>query len=204
MMNIVSKRDVGSALITGATTGFIAWRILLFLDRGLPLGIEPALLVLVIPLLWVLGVQLGYFLGQFLGFFNQFGKFAAIGFTNFAVDLGVLYVLIGLTGHDAGLWYTLFKTISFLVSMTHSYGWNKFWTFSAAGSHGGGREFASFAAVSMLSLLVNVSVASIVVNFVPPIAGLDTNAWAGVGAIAGSAIALAFSFMGFKLFVFKR
>jgi putative flippase GtrA len=88
--------------------------------------------------------------------------------------------------------------------MTHSYGWNKSWTFNASGSHGGGREVASFVAVSVLSLLVNVSVASAVVNLVPPLGGLDVNAWAGIGAMAGSAIALAFSFVGFKLVVFKR
>ena len=203
-MRYVTRRDVSAAVITGLTTGIIGWQVFEFLGRTLPLGVPSWFLVPVVPVLWVAGVQLGYVLGRVMGFFNQFGKFAAIGFTNFAVDLGVLYVLIGATGYDAGAWYSVFKTGSFLVAMLHSYGWNKFWAFSASSSHGGGREFASFVAVSVLSLLVNVSVASLVVNVVPPLSGLDTNTWAGIGAIAGSAIALAFSFIGFKVVVFRR
>lgn len=203
-MRIVSRRDVYSALATGLTTGVIAWQILVFLGRPLPFGIVPSVLVWLVPLLWIAGVQLGYFLGQFLSFFTQFGKFAAIGFANAMVDFGVLYLFIASTGITSGVEFALFKAFAFLVALVHSYFWNKFWAFEAGASRGGGRELVSFAVVSGLALAVNVGVASAVVELIPAVGGLDPAAWAGIGAVAGSAAALVFSFAGFKYFVFRR
>src|SRR3989344_1601299 len=111
-MKILSRRDVIYALITGLTTGLIVWRILVFLGKSLPLGVSSVTLVWLVPILWLVGVQFGYFLGLFIKSFVRFGRFAAIGFTNAAVDFGVLYLLIGLTGLAAGLAYSLFKAIS--------------------------------------------------------------------------------------------
>lgn len=189
-------------MITGITTGIIAWRILEFLDVALPLGLPTWLLVVLVPLAWLAGVQLGYFLGMFFRSFIQFGRFAAIGFTNAMVDFGVLYLGIALTGATSGLGYSALKTASFLVATVHSYYWNKYWAFDAARSHGGTREAASFTGVAVASALVNVVVATGVV-MTGPLLGLDAAAWAGVGAIAGSATALIFSFLGFRLFVFR-
>jgi hypothetical protein len=50
---------------------------------------------------------------------------------------------------------------------------------------------------------VNTGTASLVVNFVHPVFGLSNAAWANVGAVCGSAVALIFSFTGFKVAVFK-
>jgi hypothetical protein len=51
--------------------------------------------------------------------------------------------------------------------------------------------------------LVNAGTASVVVNFVHPVFGLSAPAWANIGAVCGSAVALIFSFTGFKVAVFK-
>src|SRR3989344_992981 len=87
--------------------------------------------MLVVPVLWILGVNLGYFLGRWVVFFNQFGKFAAVGFTNAAVDFGILNLLIAYYGIVSGLGFSLFKATSFVVAVAHSYLWNKFWVFSS-------------------------------------------------------------------------
>lgn len=201
-MKILSRRDVVSALVTGLTTGVIAWRILVFLDRSLPLGIDPFLLAVLVPLAWLAGVQLGYLLGMWLRPFAQFGRFCAIGFANALVDFGVLYLLIAQTGQTDGPHYSLFKALSFLVATVHSYLWNKYWAFDAGASRGGVREAASFVSVAVGALLVNVAVASAVVALRPD--AVDAAAWAGVGAIAGSAVSLVLSFAGFRLFVFRK
>jgi len=65
-------------------------------------------------------------------------------------------------------------------------------------------EFAKFFAVSVVSLVINVAVATVVVNLVPSQFGMDAKAWANIGAVAGSAIALASSFVGYRLAVFKK
>lgn len=203
MMQTLSKNDVRSAIITGLTTGVIAWRLVDFLVPLVPFGLNAAALVVVVPILWLLGVQLGYFLARYLAFFRRFGRFAAIGFTNAAVDFGVLFLLIGLTGHNSGFYFSIFKGLSFVAASLHSYYWNKFWAFDAGSSGGGTGEAVKFFAVAAVSVGVNVLAASLTVA-VGPLAGFDANQWAGVGAVVGSAIALIFSFIGYKVYVFHK
>lgn len=213
-----TKKDFYFSVVTGIITGFVAWKIFGYLAIDIFRNISPAWLMLVVPVLWIIGVNLGYFLGRWFGFFNQFGKFAAIGFTNAAVDFGVLNLLIANTGILSGGWYTVFKAISFVSAVIPSYFWNKYWAFSsniepAAGEESGGRglpagrqgfEFAKFISVAAVSIFVNTGTASLVVNYVDPLGGLNPATWANVGAVAGSAVALIFSFIGFKLAVFKK
>lgn len=201
-MKTLSARDISSSLVTGFTTGIIGWRILLFLGHPLPFNLPPGLLVPLVPVLWLAGVKLGYILGAVFRPFVQFGRFAAIGFANAAVDFGVLYAFIAATGDASGGAYTAFKAVSFSVATVHSYLWNKYWAFDAAGSRGGQREVAAFLSVAVTSLLVNVGAASAVVALRPETFAVAS--WAGIGAVVGSAAALIFSFTGFRLFVFKR
>jgi putative flippase GtrA len=202
-MKLLSRRDIVSALITGLTTGVIAWGIISYFGAPLPLGLGfGGILVALLPMLWLAGVQLGYVLGMFFPPFTQFGRFVAIGFANAMVDFGILYLLISQTGVAEGLAFSAFKTFSFMVATVHSYIWNKYWAFEAGSSRGGTREAASFFSVALTALLVNVGVASLVVALRP--AGIETQVWAGVGAIAGSATALILSFVGFRIFVFKK
>src|SRR3990167_3319497 len=217
-----TKKDLIFSVFTGAGTGLVVWRILDFLKiPPIHLGerticgiiscfieyyffIGWEWLVIFIPILWILGVGLGYFLGRWFSFFNQFGKFAAIGFTNAAVDFGVLNYLIYITGITGGQHYSLFKAVSFLVALINSYILNKFWAFSAGHDGVGKMEFVKFAGVAVVAALINVSVASYVVNFIDPLFNFTPAVWANIVAIIGSASALIFSFIGFKLLVFKN
>lgn len=199
-----TKKDFWFSIITGFYTGFIAWRIIVFLNGPEIVGISVAWLLVIVPVFWVIGVNLGYFLGRWWTFFNQFGKFAAIGFTNAAVDFGILNLLIASTGLAVGIAFSAFKAVSFVAATLHSYLWNKYWTFDSGQSHGGESEFFKFFGVTMVALIVNVGLASLIVNLIDPLFGFDQKLWANVGAVAGSAAALFFSFIGFKLVVFKK
>ena len=203
-MQNLTKKDTISAIVTGLITGLAVWRISVFLGTLALFGIPVAAFPIIVPICWVLGVLFGYFLGQWVKFFNQFGKFVAIGFTNGAVDFSVLYILIAYSGHDTGTYYAVFKSISFIFGMLHSYFWNKTWAFEASTSGGGQGEFMRFFGVTVVTFLVNVGVASGVVSWVTPVFGITTQGWAGVGAAVGSAAGITFSFVGFRLFVFKR
>ena len=202
-MQKIYKKDLKFSVIAGLITGFIVWKLTIFLNIPELFNISYIILIPLIPVIWFAGVNLGYFLGIFFKPFNQFGKFVAVGFTNAAVDFGILNLAIYWSGVSAGLPYSLFKAVSFLVAMFNSYAFNKYWTFEAGKSKGGSSELAQFASVAVLSVLVNVGVASLVVNFIDPIGGLNSNGWANVGAVAGSAAALVFSFIGFRR-VFKK
>ena len=198
-----TKKDLFSSLITGFYTGLIAWQILVFLGKPSVMGYSFGWLMVIVPILWIFGVNLGYFLGRWIVFFNQFGKFAAIGFTNADVDFGVLNLLIAWSSVATGILYAVFKTISFIVSVTHSYYWNRQWVFQSQ-SQEKGKEFFDFISVYIVAWAINVGAATAVVTWVDPMFGLSQNAWANVGAIAGSAVALAFSFTGVRTFVFKK
>lgn len=202
-MKLLSRRDTYSALATGLITGLIAWRILVFLDKGLPFGFSPALLVGVIPVLWLAGVQFGYLLSVVFSPMEQFGKFVAIGFANAAVDFGVLYLFIGLTGHTGGGYYALFKAVSFSCGVVHSYFWNKYWAFDAGQRAITGGEVLSFLGVALASLVINVGSASAVIAVHAP-DGITPASWDGIGAMVGSAVALIFNFIGLRAFVFGK
>ncbi len=199
-----TKKDFYFSVITGLVTGFSAWRVFEYLGIVEFGNYSFAWLMLLVPVLWILGVNLGYFLGRWLAFFNQFGKFAAIGFTNAAVYFGILNVFISWSDVNRGLGYSVFVAIAFIIGTVHSYFWNKFWVFSAIDDKVSGEEFGKFVSVSVVAGLINVGIASFLVNFINPVLGLTFDQWANIGGVAGSAVALMFSFVGFKLAVFKK
>src|SRR3989338_9705078 len=132
------RKDLYFSIITGFIAGFIAWQVFDFLNVRLwifghfvcPSGflctqvirneISWAWLMLIVPVLWIFGVNLGYFLGRWFKFFNQFGKFAAVGFTNAAVYFGILNILIYYSDINKGLWYSVFVTMAFIIATFHS------------------------------------------------------------------------------------
>ena len=208
-----TKKDFVISVTTGFYTGFIVWRVFEFLEVSIfnklfslvswNIDISSAWMMVLVPVLWILGVNLGYFLGQWMTFFNQFGRFSAIGFTNFVVYLAILDLFIWKTGIAAGIWYSIFISIAFIISVLHSYWWNKYWVFSAGDSDVAG-QFFKFVVVTVLAGLVNVGVASFVVNFTDPLFDISPESWANIGGVAGSAVALIFSFIGIRLVVFKK
>ncbi len=197
-----SKRDLFFSLVTGLGGGFILWRIFEFLNIPQFHGISWAVLVIILPVLWIQGVLFGYLLGQWLGFFSQFGKFAVIGFTNTAVDFGILNLLIAYTHSTSGGGYAGVKTFAFIVALVNSYILNKFWTFR--GLAGGKGEFLKFVAVTVASFLVNLLISWFVATFIQPVLGLTVNQWANIANACGVAIGFIVNFLGFKFAVFKQ
>lgn len=203
-MRQFTRKDLYFSTITGLITGFIAWRIFIFLDIQKIQNISWMGLVVIIPLLWIVGVNLGYFLGRWLAFFNQFGKFAAVGFTNAAVYFAVLNVLISQSDINNGLWYSLFIVVAFIIATSHSYFWNKYWVFNAGKNEINSHELGKFFAAYIIAGVVNTGVASGLVNLADPMFGLTSDQWANAGGVAGSAAALVISFIGVKMAVFKK
>ena len=221
-MRRFSKKDLFYSVVTGLYSGAIAWQIFEFLQIDIfdkllggyvvypdmvgvnKLHISSAWMMLIIPLVWIIGVNFGYFLGRWMPFFNQFGRFAVIGFTNFIITAGVLNLFIAFSGISIGVWYSIFVAISFIIGVVHSYYWNKVWVFESGTHNGGGTEFTKFISVAVVAGLVNVVVASVLVNFIHPLFGISSEGWANIGNIAGSAAGLVFSFVGFRIVVFKK
>lgn len=85
---------------------------------------------------------------------GQAVRFILVGVLNTAVDLVAFYLLSLIPGMPE----VAAKTISYMLGICNSFLWNKYWTFSAARSARGWREFGVFVAVNLPPLLVNVIV----------------------------------------------
>lgn len=206
----MSKRD----LLNSATIGFlIAFFLLAIKYSGniAVLQLIPYLesTLLLFPALAVLGIRIAMIFQRRFRIIFQTAKFLLVGALNTFVDLGVLNILLSASGITTGIGFSVFKGFSFLLAVTNSYFWNKHWTFRGRKALDQdfaeqGKEFAQFLIVSGIGFLLNVGVASIVVNFITPQFGLSEKAWPTVGALAGTLIVFTWNFFGYKLFVFRK
>jgi len=205
----MKKIDLISSIVIGLIISAFAIALLSALESEINVsGINTTLLWLLIifgvPFLTVLWVYLTSRLGKRRDVFFQFGKFIPIGISNTAIDFGVLNFLILTSGADKGLLFSVFKGISFLCAVTNSYIWNKFWTFESRGTAGLGRQFVKFIFVSAIGFVINVAVASLIVNFIEPIDGVSPILWANIGALASIVLVTIWNFFGYKFVVFKK
>lgn len=202
-MKRLSAKDYSFAVGTGLFTGIAAWRVLVFLDVSVLYGVPTVVLVVALPILWVLGVWLGYFLSRWIPFFEQFGRYSAVGFTNALMDFSILNILIAFIGLHADFSYSIFKGASFIGATATGYALNKYWSFEASRTHGGGSELTRYVIVAVIALVINDAVASFA-HASGPFFGFTVEQWANLSAVAGSAVALIFSFIGYKMVVFKK
>ncbi len=141
-------------------------------------------------------------LSRFWAVLEQFGKFAAVGTLNTLLDLGILNLLMFLTGSYSGLPYVGFKSASFIVATTNSYFWNKLWTFQSK-MPVTLAEYLRFGMFTLVGTLINVSVASVVVNVIGVPTGMDPKLWANLGALIAVLAAFIWNFLSYRNFVFK-
>lgn len=140
-------------------------------------------------------------------FVQQFVKFALIGAMNTLVDLGILNALMYFTGHAEGIYYTLFKTVSFAGAVILSYNLNKRWTFQDTSEEDRTRKFTQFLLISLVGAFINVSTATLVVTYAEPMINLSfltKQLWGNIGALCGTGIGLVWNFIGYKFIVFKK
>ena len=200
-------------LISSVVLGLIISAFIIVLQRAFGVAIDIIgisqtllwiLIMIAVPLLIILWVYITSRLGNWRPIFFQFGKFLPIGISNSAIDFGILNLLIISTGIDKGLMFSLFKGFSFICAVTNSYLWNKFWTFESGGTQDMGRQFIKFLVVAGIGFVINVSVASIIVNFFEPIDGISPILWANIAAFASIIITIIWNFLGYKFLVFKK
>jgi putative flippase GtrA len=127
---------------------------------------------------------------------GQLVRFVIVGLANTLVDLAAFYLL----GLIPGMPDIAAKGISYILGICNSFIWNKYWTFGAARSARGRREFALFFLVNVPPLAVNVVVFTLL--------GL----WVGEGtfivrmskAFAAAVVSVAWNFMGSRYLAFRH
>lgn len=199
----LTARDFLFAAVNGAIIGIFAPYI--FTNLGGVLPVSQFVFAVILIVLCVVGVAAGYVLAKLVRpFFFQLAKFGIIGVSNTIIDLGIYALLIHLTGTTTGILITGFKTLSVTIAIVNSYVWNKYWAFKREEASAIGKEFAQFVTVSLLGLVINVSITSVLVNLLGAPHGFSGSAWATTSGAIASICVLAWNFLGYKLLVFKR
>lgn len=160
-------------------------------------------LIILFPPLSLLGMFIASLLGRKFIIILQAGRFLLVGTLNTFIDLGTLNILMWLSGIASGIWFSVFKAVSFVTATTNSYFWNKHWTFQKGKNGFVVHEFSKFLAVTGIGLLVNVSIASFIVNAIGPQFGIPKVMWATIGAVIATLFAWFWNFLSSKFIVFK-
>ena len=194
------KKNMYAAVIAGVLIGALS--IPVVNNLGLSVFVSPLVVGLVLWIGTVIGVWIGMMLRRVLPLLFEVVKFGVVGVLNTLVDFGVLNLLILIFSVASGVWFSLFKSLSFIVAVVNSYVWNKFWTFESD-RRTNTKEALSFFVVSVIGFVVNVGIASLIVNAVPALFGANPVVWANVGALVGTLLAFTWNFVGYKFFVFR-
>jgi hypothetical protein len=214
----LTKRDYQFAVAAGLLIGLLLLPVL----KSAKPEIFAKFWIVIVPFFLLatpLGLRIAFYIGQKIAIVYQIAKFGVIGVGNVLVDLGVLSLITILfstqfeIGADDAMigaitFYSLFKSISFIIANINSYFWNKYWTFDQGAKKQTRSEFMQFFAVSIIGFLINVIVASVVFKIIVGSQTGLTDTQLGqigiIGAAAGSIAGLAWNFIGYKLWVFKQ
>lgn len=204
----MKRKDIFITILVGIFTA-LAW-ISVFLRLGTfegVVGFNGAAwgLTVVVPVVYVFGLYLGEWLSRKWMIFKSFARYVMVGFLNTGVDFAVFNLLMHITGIDKGPAISSFKTVSFIVAVSNSYFWNKYWAFEAGSSETEkGKEFIKFAVVNVIGAFLNVGITSGIIFAISPQLGFSQVAWNNIAAVIATSIALIWNFIGFKLIVFKK
>lgn len=204
--NVFKNSDLRNSLVLGLIIGLFLLFVMTNLKGEIPmpgfLSGSKWLIVVITPTFVSLWIYLTFNLGTRWPVFFQFGKFVTIGFSNTAIDFGLLNLFMYISHIERGLFFSLFKGFSFLVAVSNSFIWNKFWTFDNNYREQLGKQFFKFLVISGVAFIINVTVASVIVNVIGPLGKFSPTLWANIGAFASLGITLLWTFLGYKFVVF--
>ena len=200
----MKKIDIILALITGEAVAWLFVHILKGVEFLAKIELLNWILFVSFPILAVIGLWICYLIGKKFLFVLQVGKFFLTGAFVTVVDLGVLNLLMFVSGITAGTLFSVFKGISFLVATTTKYLGSKFWIFEKFETGFSRKEIIKFLIVTLFGLGINVGAASFLVNIIGPQFNITENAWANIGGIVAALASATWNFLGFKFIVFKK
>lgn len=198
---MLSKTDYAIAALVGFLVGVFA--IPTFYNLGIREPVFLLILPLIVPPLWVFGVWLGGFLSRWLGFMAQFGKFAAVGFLNTAIDFGVLNLLSAATGITAGFIIGGVNVPGFTLAIFNSYFWNKLWVFRDREEKNIFADLPKFLLITFIGLIVNSGIVVFGTTYAVPANGYAANVWLNLVKVGATVFSLIWNFIGYKFLVFN-
>lgn len=161
--------------------------------------------VIFVPLGAILALSVFYLIAKnrnSIGFF-QAGKYGITGTLNTFLYAGIYNFLIYITNIASGLQIDIFAVIAFVLAVTNSFFWNKYWSFEGQGGEFIKTEAIKFFIVSSLVAIINISIIHIIVNVIGAPSGFDSKIWANVALIFAIIVAFFGNFFSYKFIVFS-
>lgn len=196
-----TKQDIISSLVIGEIVALFILGMVTNLQIVIPFV---WLVIFVLPILALIGLYVAYLIGEKIRVIYQIAKFTLVGFSNVAIDFGVLNLLMYLTNIYGGERIILLNVMAFVVAVINSFFWNKFWTFGAKESNGGGKEFLQFIIIAAIGAVINTGIVYGLTTYISPSFGLDLKLWANFAKVLATFVSLAWNFTGYKFLVFKK
>jgi putative flippase GtrA len=172
-------------------------------NRGFTYGFF-AFWLAIIPAGAVSGIALARKIGRKKPIIFELAKYGLVGWLNVFMNAGIFNLFSWLTGIAKGWVADLFLVISFIITLTNAFFWNKFWTFRATDSGNGKTEYAKFFTVTGFTSGLNIILFHLITNTIGAPAGFDEKLWANIAIFVLIPVSLFGNFFGYKIFVFKR
>lgn len=136
--------------------------------------------------------------------FNQFWRFVIIGIINTLIDYVILLILSKITGITGGPAIIPLNVISFSAATVNSYFLNKHWAFADPSKLEQGKKFSFFLIVSIIGVIVNTTIVTLITSQIPPMFGFSPREWLIASKLVATGVSLVWNFIGYKIFVFKK
>lgn len=207
-----SKKDFLLAILAGEASAWLSLPILknlkvfdILAGRGINIIDFYIFWIFFIPIGAIVALRFFYFLAKrknHIGFF-QLGKYGVIGVLNTMLNAGVYNFFIFITNIYSGFTLDLFFIIAFIITVTNSFIWNKFWSFSEKNIENIKAEAIKFFGISAAVASVNAVILHTVVNVIGAPYSVDPKIWANIAL--GFTIITAFlgNFFSYKYIVFS-
>lgn len=205
----LTRTDILACLVIGeAAAGMLHFVIPIWEFPDLLLGASRA--AFVAAPLGALGVVYGgIYLGRRWLSAVCFSKFVLVGVLNTLIDFSVFNLLMDVSGITRGPLFAFFKAVSFSLAVVNSYLWNRYWCFRFSEPRGcrsqpaPGKQFSLFASVSLVGLLLNAAIATVLVHQVEPIPVLSLRQWANAAAGLALVVSTVWNFCAYRFLVFS-
>ncbi|MDP3003963.1 MAG: GtrA family protein [Candidatus Azambacteria bacterium] len=208
-----TKKDFWLAILAGE---IVAWLSLPTLKniKILELLVKWGIGLKLFVVFWAFFVPAGAILGLYLFYlaakhknkvgFLQMGKYGVIGVLNTLLNAGIYNFLIFITNIASGFTVDLFFIAAFVITVTNSFLWNRYWAFEQIGTETVSKDAFQFFFVSTVVAVINIGILHIIVNVIGAPANIDLKIWANI-ALALTIITSFFgNFFGYKFIVFKK
>lgn len=207
-----TKKDFWLAILAGEVSAWLSLPILKNL-KVFDILTEREINTISFSVFWIILIPVGaisvlyffYLLAKYknrVGFY-ELGKYGIIGVLNTFLNAGIYNFFIFITDIASGLILDLFFVIAFIITVSNSFIWNKFWTFIEKGVENIKTEAIKFFSISAAVAAVNAGILHIIVNVIGAPMSIDPKIWANVALAFTIITAFLGNFFSYKYIVFS-